>query len=127
MTKKSKRFKNSEECSKLKSKVRNSKEWALLKKVVFKRQEGKDPITGSKLSPHAHLHHLNLNNDFYDDLNPDNFLLLNKKSHDFIHFYYDYFDYLCINHIRILNYVTKMRTLTNVEWSKENGRDDKNI
>lgn len=116
MRTKSKRFANAKECMKFKQKIRRCKSWSELKKIVRQRQKGLDPFTKKKLSPHAHLHHLCVNNDFYDELNPDNFMLLNAKTHEFIHFIYDNFDSYCLNKEDILKTVLKMRELSEREW-----------
>lgn len=51
-----------------------------------------DFLTRKKLSKSFNLHHMDLNPEHYDDLsNPDNFIPLNKKSHECIHFLYDYY------------------------------------
>lgn len=115
----SRRFGSTKECQKFKRSVRSRKEWAELKKIVWKRQNGLDPFTKKKLSPHAHLHHLNCNNDFYDDLNPDNFMLLNPKTHEAWHFMFDNFEMYCLNKEELLKSLVKARELTSMRWGED--------
>lgn len=87
---KSKRFKNIVETQAFRRKVRASKYWANLRALKRKEQDNIDPITQSKLSKSANLHHLStFSVDFYDDLNPERFKLLNQKTHDAVHFLFD--------------------------------------
>lgn len=52
----------------------------------------KDALTGSKLSKRFNLHHLDMNPQHYDDLSHrENFVPLNSKSHDLIHFLLSYY------------------------------------
>lgn len=68
---------------------RKRKAWTDFR-ATFKKE--KDALTGSKLSKRFNLHHLNMNPDTYDDIsNRDNFIPLNSKSHDCIHFLFDYY------------------------------------
>lgn len=54
---------------------------------MIKAAQVVDPITGSRLSPTCNLHHKDLNPDHYTDIsNKDNFVCLNKTSHDVVHF-----------------------------------------
>ena len=87
---KSKRFKSTVEAQTFKRKVRASKQWAELRTNKRKQQNDIDPITQSRLSKSANLHHLSTYSvDFYDDLNPERFKLLNQKTHDAVHFLFD--------------------------------------
>lgn len=52
----------------------------------------KDALTQSKLSKRFNLHHLDMNPLHYDDLtHRENFIPLNSKSHDLIHFLLPYY------------------------------------
>nr|DAW67878.1 MAG TPA: hypothetical protein [Caudoviricetes sp.] len=44
-----------------------------------------DEITGAKLYRGWNLHHLDLNSEHYDQLDPSHFACLNVKSHEVIH------------------------------------------
>lgn len=69
-----------------KSKFRGSKEWKAFRLRKRKEQNNIDPITGSKLPKGAHLHHKDLNEDEYENIdNPDNFILLLPTTHKWIH------------------------------------------
>lgn len=70
---------------------RNTRQWKDFRKR--KRAEDKtDYLTKSRLTPGFNLHHMDLNPDHYKDLsNTDNFICLNRKSHDLIHFLYTYY------------------------------------
>lgn len=75
--------------STLKAKFRSSKMWKDFRKKVYDLQDGKDPISGRKLLKGANLHHKILTNDmdvYRDTSNTDNYIFLNKKNHEFIHF-----------------------------------------
>ena len=68
-----------------KSKFRTTKEWKEFRKMIILEQKV-DPITGSKLTKMANCHHLDMNAENYQNLIRDNFIALNPKSHDVIHF-----------------------------------------
>lgn len=77
------------EKNKLKRKVRASKEWKDLRKIVYDMQNGLDPISNKKLPKHFIIHHLSQVGECYDDLNPNKFVALGRKNHDFIHRAYE--------------------------------------
>lgn len=69
-----------------KKKFRYSKEWKEFRQKLIKKQKI-DPITGAKLGKLANCHHCDLDEEHYKDIsNPDNFVMLNKLSHDCVHF-----------------------------------------
>lgn len=70
-----------------KSKFRSTKEWKEFRKMIILEQKV-DLITGSKLTKMANCHHMDLNEENYQNLIRDNFIALNPKSHDLIHFLY---------------------------------------
>ena len=77
---KSKRFKSTVETQAFRRKVRASKLWAELRVLKRKEQDNIDPISLGRLSKSANLHHLSTYSvDFYDDLNPERFKLLNQR------------------------------------------------
>lgn len=70
----------------------SSKEWKDFRQKIASRDLRKDYITQSKLRTGFQCHHLNLNKDEYSDLdNKDNFISLNKKTHEFLHFIFEYY------------------------------------
>lgn len=55
------------------------------------KQKGIDPITKKKLCKGCNLHHRNLSADEYENLeNENDFVLLNKQTHDSLHWLYRY-------------------------------------
>lgn len=79
------------ESQKAKKKFRNTKRWKSLRHSKNVEQKGVDPITHGKLSKTANLHHIDLREESYQNIeNTDNFVLLNKLTHDVLHFVYKY-------------------------------------
>ena len=77
---------------KAKRKLRNSKAWKTLRHNKNVEQKGLDPITGGKLNKLANLHHMDLNEVRYSNLeNTDNFVMLNKQTHETIHILYKWY------------------------------------
>lgn len=74
-----------------KANFRQSKQWKEFREMIRLRQNNIDPITQSKLSKKAHLHHLDLNPENYGNLDPDKFILLNTNTHKLTHFCYYYY------------------------------------
>ena len=71
-----------------KRKFRATKKWKEFRDYMRKKQKV-DPITGQKLTRMANLHHLNMNEEFYEDISDeDNFVFLNQATHDTIHFFF---------------------------------------
>lgn len=68
----------------IKSKVRRSKEWKNFRKRLISEQKI-DPITKKKLTTGCNVHHLDLNVNHYSDLKEENFVVLNRQSHELIH------------------------------------------
>ena len=75
----------------LKSKFRQSKVWKSFRKKISNKQDNLDPITKSKLRTGFHCHHLDLNSEHYRELIDDNFVCLNKLTHEMIHFAFTYY------------------------------------
>lgn len=72
-----------------KANFRRSKKWKDFRETF---REDKDALTGKKLSTRFNLHHMDLNSEHYTDISKrENYLPLNKKSHDAIHFLYTYY------------------------------------
>lgn len=75
-----------------KSDFRRTKTWKDFRTKKFEDQDGIDPVTNKKLYKGANLHHLDLNEEHYEDISDEtHFVLLNKKTHDCIHFLYNYY------------------------------------
>lgn len=73
-----------------KSKFRASSKWKDFRKKMKDKQKV-DFITGKPLYAGFNLHHLDLDENHYEDIsNEDNFICLNRKSHDLIHFLFRY-------------------------------------
>ena len=73
-----------------KSKFRASSKWKDFRKKMKEKQKV-DFITGKPLYAGFNLHHLDLDEKHYEDIsNEDNFICLNRKSHDLIHFLFRY-------------------------------------
>lgn len=54
----------------------------------MKRNQKIDPITGSRLTPRAVCHHLDLNAENYEKVSEDRQIMLNSQSHDLLHYVY---------------------------------------
>ena len=70
-----------------KKKVRQSKEWKELRELKLKEQK-LDPITGKKILKGANCHHKCLDVEQYDNLSPERFVLLNRQTHEILHWVY---------------------------------------
>lgn len=67
---------------------RRSKEWHTFRDKIKKNQK-KDPITGSPLTKCFNLHHLDLDPKHYTDIEKEeNFIGLNSTSHEVIHYFF---------------------------------------
>lgn len=93
------------------SAFRRTKQWLDFRKKMYDKYEGKDAITGEKLRKGWNLHHMDLNKDNYTDLsNEDNFLPLNKGTHDKLHAIY-IFSKKEIRMQKLLECAAKMREI----------------
>ena len=75
----------------IKAKFRASKEWREFRKRIFDKQNGKDIITGKKLYKCYNVHHLDMSDDNYDKLIEENFIAVNKATHEALHFLFRYY------------------------------------
>ena len=75
----------------IKAKFRQSKEWKEFRKRIFNKQDGKDIITGKKLYKGYNVHHLDMSEANYDKLIEENFVALNKQTHEALHFLFRYY------------------------------------
>ena len=95
----------------VKAKFRASKEWRQFRKRIFDKQNGKDIITGKKLYKGFNCHHLDMSADNYDKLIKENFIAVNKNTHETLHFLFRYYknDKDILN--RIKQFLEKMTEL----------------
>ena len=75
----------------IKAKFRKTKEWREFRKIIFDKQNGKDIITGKKLYKCYNVHHLDMSADNYDKLIEENFIAVNKATHEALHFLFRYY------------------------------------
>lgn len=76
---------------KKKRNFRASKKWREFRHKMNVKQKGIDPITRKKLIKSCNLHHRNLSAEDYENLeNESDFVLLNKQTHDTLHWIYRY-------------------------------------
>lgn len=73
--------------SQIKDKVRKSKEWKEFRENLIDEQKT-DPITGKKLARGCNCHHLDLDINHYDQFNNERQVMLNRQSHEVVHFFY---------------------------------------
>lgn len=73
--------------SNIKNKVRKTPEWKEFREKLIKEQKV-DPITGKRIQKGANLHHRCLDVNQYHILEDDRFVLLNRQSHEILHFFY---------------------------------------
>lgn len=77
--------------SKEKNLWRQRKVWKEFRSTLGKQRKV-DELTGTKLYKRFNLHHMIMTDseEIYTNLsNPDNFMCLNTKTHDFLHFAFD--------------------------------------
>ena len=75
----------------IKAKFRQTKDWKAFRKRIFDKQEGKDIITGKKLYRGYNVHHLDMSEANYDKLIEENFVAVNKQTHETLHFLFRYY------------------------------------
>ena len=74
-----------------KAKFRATKAWKEFRKRIFNKQDGKDVITGKKLYRGYNVHHLDMSAENYDKLIEENFVAVNKQTHETLHFLFRYY------------------------------------
>ena len=80
------------EAQKKKRNFRASKKWKDFRHQKNVEQKGLDIITKKKLLKRANLHHMNLDENKYEDIShPEQFVFLNSMTHDFVHWLYKYY------------------------------------
>ena len=75
----------------IKAKFRQTKEWKEFRKRIFDKQDGKDVITGKKLYKCYNVHHCDMSEANYNKLIEENFVALNKQTHEVLHFLFRYY------------------------------------
>lgn len=75
----------------IKAKFRATKEWKEFRKHIFDKQDGKDIITGKKLYKGYNVHHCDMSEANYDQLIEENFIAINKQTHEALHFLFRYY------------------------------------
>lgn len=98
------------ENEKVRRRLRQSKAWKTLRHQINVSQHSVDPITKKKLIARScTLHHLDQRFENYTKIdNMDNFVLLNRRTHEMLHFIYTYYikDKTVID--RLVYYLEKM-------------------
>jgi hypothetical protein len=75
---------------KMKRNFRATKPWKNLKNKL-KKERKVDELTGKPLRAGWNLHHIDLDDTHYKDIsNENNFMCLNKQSHEFLHWFMRY-------------------------------------
>ena len=77
--------------SEKKAKLRATKEWKTFRTKVSEKQGKKDFITGKPLRKGYNCHHLDMSAENYDKLVEENFIAVNKQTHDALHFLFRYY------------------------------------
>ena len=91
---------------------RKTKAWREFSKAL-KAERKTDALTLAKLRKGSITHHLDLNPDNYEKLDKANFECLNMKSHDVVHFMYNYYKKDRSVLERLKNILDKMVELNN--------------
>ena len=97
---------------KKKTNFRKTVRWKRFRLAMKNKAGGLDYITNKRLLKNWNLHHLDLDETHYDDLsNEDNFIPLNKQTHEFIHWLWRYYadDVTVVG--RIVEVMEKMKQL----------------
>ena len=75
----------------VKAKFRRSKEWREFRIKIAEKQDKKDIITGKPLRKCYNCHHLDMSAENYDQLTEENFIAVNKQTHEALHFLFRYY------------------------------------
>ena len=87
--------------SKEKAKFRATSIWKKFRELL-KKERKVDFITKKPLRKGFQVHHCDLNENHYKDLNPLNFITVNKNSHKIIHEIYRYDWRMILDNLRIV-------------------------
>ena len=75
----------------VKAKFRRSKKWREFRIKIAEKQDKKDIITGKPLRKCYNCHHLDMSAENYDQLTEENFIAVNKQTHEALHFLFRYY------------------------------------
>ena len=97
--------------SEKKAKLRTTKEWKAFRIKIAEKQNKKDVITGKPLRKGYNCHHLDMGAENYDKLTEENFIALNKQTHEALHFLFRYYqkDHTILD--RLKNVLDRMNEL----------------
>lgn len=71
---------------KAKQKFRASKKWRDFREKI-RNEQLTDPVTGANLTKMANLHHMDMNEEHYEDISDEShFVFLNQLTHKCLHF-----------------------------------------
>ena len=87
--------------SKEKAKFRATSVWKKFRELL-KKERKVDFTTKKPLRKGFQVHHCDLNENHYKDLNPLNFITVNKNSHKIIHEIYRYYLRIILYNLRIV-------------------------
>lgn len=97
-----------------KANFRKSSKWVKFRHLMNVLQKGIDPITKRKLYAGFNVHHLILDDNKYTDLSKtENFIAVNKKTHENIHWLFDYYKKDPEILTRLKEVLDKMKELNN--------------
>lgn len=96
--------------TKEKAKFRKTKEWKEFREYMKAKYDNRDAITGDKLRKNWNLHHMDLNSNNYTILDENNFIPLNRGTHELLHRLYIW-TAKKERTINMFNYIEKMRKL----------------
>lgn len=77
---------------KMKTKFRTSSKWKAFRKQIASKQNNLDVITQKPLRKGFNCHHKDLDEAHYQLLIESNFVCLNKQTHEFIHWLFNYYN-----------------------------------
>lgn len=99
--------------AKNKAKFRRSSKWtSFRRKLKYKRKV--DELTLKPLYAGFNLHHIRMDEKFYEDLSDEEmFACLNKQSHNFVHWAFNYYKHDADFINRLENLLKKMKDLNN--------------
>ena len=75
----------------MKKQFRQTKEWKCFREQMKEKKGGRDALTLQKLRKGWNLHHCDLDAANYRVLEESRFECLNNKSHDVVHFLFNYY------------------------------------
>lgn len=102
-----------------KSKFRRTGKWLKFRAFKKKEQENKDAITLAPLHSGFQIHHIDQNEEKYEDLSKiENFVALNRYSHKLLHYIFTYYKRDRNVLERLKNILDKMLEINGMEAGK---------